>query len=725
MPTSNHPLVAPLRKGWFVGAWIFFGVPIHGWAVEHLDAVRIESENAPKIDGDLSDDIWATAALIPNLTQMYPVEQTAPSENTEIRLCFDERNLFVSFLCFDRSPDEVNASIMQRDQSVGADDYVFILLDPYQTGRDGYYFRLNANGAKGEGRITSFLSRPNMNWDAIWDGAGRKTEEGWAVEFAIPFRSVSFDPNSSTWAVNFGRWLPRAQERNRWSGAYRNRNSHKLEDAGSLSGLSDLESGVGVDLKPYVLGRHQSGSRGDGYDFDYGADLFWQITPNLTATLTWNTDFAEAEVDDRVVNLTRFPLSFPEKRDFFLEGQEYFEFGPASSSLTPFYSRTIGLSQARKKVDILAGGKVTGRIGKLGVGVLGSFLNNTPLLEEDQVGVVRVTHDIGEESRVGTFFSYGDPRTNRDNAVVGVDFDFKNSQLGDGRDQINVKLYELMSQNDAGVHAHSFGAWLNAPNEPFSYRASLRQIDELFEPAQGFVKRPGTRRATVGVQYEFYPNEIPWLREYSLETSALIITDLENQTESAEWVPLEFAVDFESGDEFLIFPEWNREVLDRPFDITNNITLPAGRYDFGRLVVEIETSSHRPVSLELAGRVGEFYDGYRHGLSSELEWRPSAYWGMDAEVEWDLVDLPHGEFDVVVGQVGFRVTPNSKLSWNTLIQWDSMSNNVGLNSRLRYIVKPGSDIYLVFNQGYLYTLERDFVEQGTEATAKVGWTFRF
>jgi hypothetical protein len=190
-------------------------------------------------------------------------------------------------------------------------------------------------------------------------------------------------------------------------------------------------------------------------------------------------------------------------------------------------------------------------------------------------------------------------------------------------------------------------------------------------------------------------------------------------------VPIELAVDFESGDEFTIFPEWTREVLDEPFNIAEDVVIPTGRYDFGRIIAEIETSNHRPLSLELRGRVGEFYNGYRHGVSSEVEWRPSAYWGLDLEVDWDLVDLPGGEFDVVVGQFGFRITPNPRLSWNNLIQWDSESRNVGLNSRLRYIVKPGSDIFLVFNQGYLYTLERDFEVQGTEATAKVGWTFRY
>ena len=317
--------------------------------VPSLDAVRISPEEAPEIDGDLSDAAWEKAALISGLTQQYPVEQAPATERTEIRLCYDERNLYVAFRCFDSDPAGINASIMQRDQSVGSDDYVAILLDPFETGREGFYFRLNANGAKGDGRITELSTRVQMDWDAIWEGDGRRNAEGWAVEFAIPFRSLSFPKESKSWRINFNRWLPRKQERNRWSGAYLSRRFTKLEDAGILTGLSDMKRGLGVDVKPYALGQWNTGEAPQGSNSEFGGDIFWQITPSLTSTLTINTDFAEAEVDDRVVNLTRFPLFFPEKRDFFLEGSEYFEFGPFSTSLRAFHSRTIGLSSDREK----------------------------------------------------------------------------------------------------------------------------------------------------------------------------------------------------------------------------------------------------------------------------------------------------------------------------------------------------------------------------------------
>ncbi|NNE90971.1 MAG: carbohydrate binding family 9 domain-containing protein [Verrucomicrobiales bacterium] len=690
--------------------------------VERIGVVKISEEEKPKIDGDLSDEVWKKAAVVENLTQMYPVEQVAPSERTEVRICYDSKNLYFAFHCFDSG--KVNASIMQRDQNVGgADDYVFISLDPYQTGREGFYFRLNANGAKGDGRITAQSSKPNMNWDAIWKGAGKLTEDGWSVEFAIPFRSVSFDRNSTVWNVNFGRWMPRLQERSRWSGAYRQRNFLKFEDAGKLTGLKAMERGLGVDVKPYALARQKRGRFGDGIETDYGADVFYQVTPSLTTTLTWNTDFAETEVDDRVVNLTRFPLFFPEKRDFFLEGQEYFEFGPFSKSLLPFHSRTIGLSDTREKVPIIGGAKVTGRVGKVGVGMFGTRLDETDTLFQDDVGVARLTYDVLEESRIGTFFSHGDPRGNGENFVAGVDFDFKDSHWKSSENEVSLKAYDLMSR-DAGTDAHAFGASFQYPNEPLRITASVRQIDEEFQPGMGFVRRPGTRRGQSLVQHEFYPTA-DWLREIRLGTNVELTTNLDNQVESAEYSPINFKADFESGDEFFIYPEMRREVLFRPFEIADDVVISEGNYYFNTVYTGIETASKRPVDLDVGARFGNFWSGERWGVEADVEWRQSRYFGIETGIEFDAIDLPEGEFEVLIGYAGFRVTPNPKFSWNTLAQWDSVSNEIGINSRLRYIVSPGNDIFFVVNKGFLFDDGRSFRHLGSETIAKLGWTFRF
>lgn len=687
-----------------------------------VQAVRIEAEG-PKIDGKLNDECWEKAALISGLTQQFPNEQTTPSEKTEIRICYDAENFYVSFTCTDSNPSEINASIMQRDQSVGPDDYVFVLLDPFQTGREGYYFRLNANGAIGDGRITEQSKSPNMNWDTLWEGAAKITETGWTAELAIPFRSISFDPDSTTWAANFGRMLPRSQERDRWAGALRQRSTHKLDNAGFITGLSNLERGIGVDLKPYALGTRFSEAGSSRIESEYGGDVFWQVTPSITSTLTLNTDFAETEVDDRVVNLTRFPLFFPEKRDFFLEGEEFFQFGPYSNSLRAFHSRTIGISNDGDKVAIPMGVKVSGRSGKWGVGVLGTQLDSTGTLQDDKVGVARFTYDLSEQSRVGSFLSYGDPRGNGDNTVAGIDYSYKNSHWKGSNDLIEIDLFEMMSE-DSGVEGHAFGAQVRFPNEPFGYRLGFRQIDESFRPAAGFVRRAGTTRYQVGADYEWYPQS-DLFEEFGLGTDLELTTTTSAEIESVQIDPVTFRARFHSGDDFFIRPGINREVLFEDFEIADGVILNPGDYRFNHLKVGFDTSSKRDLSTEMSFTLGEFWDGNRWRLSNENEWRTSKHLGFFSDLNFNQVSLPSGDFEVLVGAVGFRVTPNPKLSFNTLAQWDTVSKNVGLNGRIRWIVKPGCDIFVVFNKGLEYRDDRSFKSLRSDMTTKIGWTFRY
>ncbi|SVD01144.1 uncharacterized protein METZ01_LOCUS353998, partial [marine metagenome] len=316
-----------------------------------------------------------------------PEEGALATEKTEVRICRDEKALYIGVRCFDSQPDKIRAGVMQRDAPVKGDDYFFVLLDPFKRGREGYYFRTNPNGAKGEALINSDMRRPNMDWDTIWEVRSQRDELGWTAEFAIPFRSIPFDPDSDEWRIDFGRWLARSQERSRWVGISRNRQWFSLEEAGRIDGLLGVESGKGIDFKPYVASKWSSEDSSDDYEFDTGFDLFYRMTPSLTATLTYNTDFAETEVDQRKVNLTRFPLFFPEKRDFFLEGSEHFSFGGLSTSPLAFHSRTIGLSTEGKKIDVVGGAKITGRHGPLGIGMLGMRLDDYGDLKADDVFV--------------------------------------------------------------------------------------------------------------------------------------------------------------------------------------------------------------------------------------------------------------------------------------------------------------------------------------------------
>jgi len=707
-----------LIGGWGMGAAVIFGE----------DAPRLHiysTETPPIIDGKLDDACWKKAQPAGDFIQRNPDEGEPATEKTEVRVCFDAENLYISFRSLDSQIKQINRSVMQRDARVGSDDFVFVVLDTFRRAKEGYYFRINANGALGEGKIDPRQNAPRMEWDALWDGASHIDAEGWSAEMVIPFRSLSFDPEHMNWGINFGRFIPRRQEQMRWTATSRNRGFFKLEDAGVLVGLKEVKKGIGIDVKPYLAARWRDQKRegkgiSEGYDFEPGGDVFYQITPNLTATLTINTDFAEAEVDERRVNLTRFPLFFPEQRDFFLEGAEYFEFGGQRKSPLAFHSRTVGLSANGEKVDIQAGAKMTGRIGKFGIGLLGVGLDSRGPLDKDQAYSGRLTYDVLAESQVGMIGSYGDPRANGTNALGGVDFLYKNSNwIGDN--SLEIYLW-LMGSEDNGKRGDSYGVRFDYSNTPLSFTFELENIDEAFRPAMGFVQRDGGVIRAFS-RYRFFPDST-WFQEVDVGLGAHLFTtpdgDIETERLSPPWISFETP----AGDEFFIWPDLLREVLFKDFEIHEGIAIPPGDYTTRRLYFGFESSSARPLELDLGFGLGEFFSGHRTQAMADVIWRASRFFSLRLGGTYNDVNLKEGDFETVVGSLGIRITPNKRLSWDSIVQYDNISDQIGVNSRIRYIVKPGSDIYLVVNQGFDIE-DGSFQQFSSEIVAKAGWTFRF
>ncbi len=723
------PSIACIKLIFRIGASLCLGGLIltagSNGRAEEVPRLQVQAvKTAPVIDGKLDDDCWKNAQLADHFIQRNPVEGEPATQNTVVRVCFDEKNLYIAFRASDTEIEKLNHSVMQRDASVGADDYVFVVLDPFRRGKEGFYFRINANGALGEGKIDPRRGAPRMEWDALWDGASQIDDDGWSAEMVIPFRSLSFDPNEMNWGINFGRWMPRRQEQMRWTAASRNRGFFKLEDAGMLVGLQEVKKGLGIDVKPYFTNRYRNSKGGaganEGYSFDPGGDVFYQITPNLTATLTFNTDFAEAEVDARRVNLTRFPLFFPEQRDFFLQGAEYFEFGGQRRSPLAFHSRTIGLSAGGKKVDVRAGGKVTGRIGKVGIGLLGVGLDSRGVLNKDQAYIGRFTYDVLKESQVGLIGSYGDPRTNGSNSLGGIDFLYKNRNwIGDNA--LEVYLWAMGSESD-GQRGDSYGVRFDYTNTPFSFVVEFEQVDEAFRPAMGFVQRDGGV-ASNRMRYRFFPGQV-WMQQLDVGYGASVFTSPDGDIETERFdVP---SIDFETlrGDQFYIAPEFRREVLFEDFEIQEGIAIAPGDYLTKRLNFGFDTSSVRPFGFEMGFGIGEFYSGTRSRAMADAVWRASRFFRFNVGGSYNDINLDEGDFETIVASVGLRVTPNTRISWDSVVQYDNVSDEVGVNSRIRYIVKPGSDVYLVVNQGFDVE-DGNFQQFSSEMVAKVGWTFRF
>ena len=341
-----------------------------------ITATRLEAGERVTIDGRLTEEVWGRVAPASDFRQQDPNNGEPATEPTEVRVLYDEHRIVLGISCFDSEPDHLLGNQMQRDQSLASDDRFMVALDTYSDGRSGYYFEINPSGAMGDGLVLPGNGiSVNRSWDGIWNARVERNAMGWTAEIEIPFHTINFDPKATSWGINFQRTIKRKTEETLWSGWARNQGLTYMATAGRLEGLQGLNQGVGVDLVPYVLGS-SSAAPGRGapsalVNGALGGDVVYNLTSGLRANVSINTDFAETEVDQRQVNLTRFPLFYPEKRAFFLEGASIFNFSrEPGNAIVPFFSRRIGLDDSGVPQPIDYGAKLTGHAGALDIGVL-------------------------------------------------------------------------------------------------------------------------------------------------------------------------------------------------------------------------------------------------------------------------------------------------------------------------------------------------------------------
>jgi len=688
-----------------------------GWRAR---AARVTAP--PVIDGVLDDPAWTLAEPFDDFTQVDPDEGAEPSQRTVVRIIYDADNLYIGVRCFDDEPDRIIGKELRRDGNIGSDDRISIVIDPYGTSRDGFIFQLSVTGARRDGLVEN-NRRFRIEWDGIWWGDSSRDAEGWSAEFRIPVKTISFSPESDAWGLNIERSIRRLNERVRWATPIRNSSIRRLDDAGALIGLEGLEQGLGLDVKPSA-----SLTLNDGGPtlFEPSLDVFYKITPAIQATLTLNTDFAETEVDDRQVNLTRFSLFFPEKRAFFLQDAGVFEFGGIRRSPLPFFSRRIGIVGGAEK-EILAGAKITGRTERLTFGVLDVQMKDDPLLGSKNLSVARARYNLSDTTAVGFIATNGDPATTGDNSVVGVDYDFLINDVGGGN-SLQGSGYLMRSASsgtgaEAGGDGYAFGARVSYPNEPWSFNLFFGQNDAGFNPALGFAPRRGEREIGGAVRYRWRPNRFG-VRRIDLATSAFINTDLSNTLISQDIDIPRLEIEDQIGDRFSVQFTPRQERLVNPFEISDGVTLPVGSYTFNRWGGTFSTSQSRPVSGRIGYFRGGFFDGRRQTYTFALELRPSKHVFFSAELTEDDVDLREGSFITRIGRLRFNINFTPDLSWSNFIQYDNVSDTAGLNSRLKWTIRPGSDFFIVLNQGFTVTGDTLSLEE-TAVTTKIGWTFRF
>jgi hypothetical protein len=725
-----------------------------GPASREMRAVRLAEAESVRIDGVLDEDIWERVPPATDFLQRDPDNGAPATEATEVRMVYDAERLVLGVTLHDSEPDRLLGNQMQRDQDFEGDDRFMWTIDSFLDGRSGYFFEINPSGAMGDGLIDpaqqdgDLGADINKSWDGIWIARVRRTSSGWTAEIEVPFRTLNFDPTASTWGMNFQRTVRRKNEESLWTGYARNQGVARMSNAGRVTGFSGVSQGLGLDLKPYIVG-NMSAAPGRGRDAlvstgDIGLDVFYNLTPALRANISVNTDFAETEVDDRRVNLTRFPLFFEEKRDFFLEGSSFFDFGrEPGQAVVPFFSRRIGLDADGNPQTIDVGAKLTGQAGPFDLGLLQVRTGETDLLPGEDFSVLRVRRRAFEQSYFGGIYTRRSARSTADvdRHTFGGDFELQTSHF---RGNQNLELSGMFLQTTNPLGTGEDGGWalrFSYPNDPVSARISFRELEDNYEPAVGFVERRGYRRMNPVFDWNPRPENHPWIRSFQFGFNFDLQNDTRNRPLTRRWQMTVFDVNFHSGDGVRIEVTPQYERLEEDFEISDGIVLPVGeKYQFTRYNVSFFTADHRLFTIEPQVEFGTFFSGSRREYIVEVGLRPRRGVLLQFDAEHNVIDLAQGSFEADV----FRVRANTQFSpWLSLVnnvQYDTESELLGWQMRLRWIRRPGNDFYFVYTHNWqqfqptdpfdpldpLSRLgDRRFATLDNRAATKIVYTLRF
>ena len=692
-------------------------------------AVRVDAGEAPAIDGDIGDAVWARAQVIDHFVQMDPVPLSSPTERTEVRILYDANELYLAIHVHESNPARIAVTTMERDVPMRSDDVVRVMLDPRQTRREGYFFEINAAGARRDALILGGDADVVNKWNMLWRGKSQRVADGWTAEIALPFRGLSYEPGSDSWGLEFSRERRRDNETIRWAPAPPGTRQVDLTFEGTLGGLTGMSQGRGLDVLAYATGRITRNwlARRTVSTGHPSATAYYKITPALTGLLTLNTDFSDKPLDSRQVNTTRFSLFEPETREFFLEDADAFEFGnigtgSSAANGRPFFSRNIGLVAGRE-VNLDAGTKLSGDIGRLRVGALSVRTGASDVAPAQQLSVARVTLPLGE-SRVGAIFTDGDPTGRTRNRLAGADFMYRNSSVRPGK-QLTVFGFAQRSSSSALGEDGSYGAELNYPNEPWGMNLRFRQIGADFKPALGFVNRPGIRQYYGDLSWLHRPRS-SWLRRLTLTPSASSTLGLDGRLQSG-LTSLALKLETLGDDTLTVSADHYREWITTPFTLAGSLPVAAARYRYFRPQLELQSARSRRVSLYWVFACCDFLDGRSVENELQLTVHTGVRFSVDVRHRLQTIDLPSGRSTIhIESLVATRnFTPEMKVVAE--LQYDNVSHQFGAAVRYRWEIRPTTELLVTLGEAAsLYGGFPDgrYRSQATAMSVRVGHRFQ-
>ena len=690
--------------------------------------LRAGTLDAVLVDGVLDEPAWQTADVAADFSQADPTEGAPPSGVTRVRVLAGTKAIIIGIECDDPDPAGIVSFSKQRDAVLGSEDHVRVVLGPFLDGRSGYVFAVNPGGARYDALIEPGGETENPNWDGIWEAATKRTDRGWTAEIRIPIETLAFKPGVHEWHFNVERRIQRLLETDRWASAERQSRVTQISRAGRVTGLPEFTLGLGLTVRPAITagGGIPAPRAPVSGDSQPSLDLTQRVGANVLSSLTVNTDFAETEVDTRRTNLTRFPLFFPEKRTFFLEGADIFGFGLGlDQDIIPYFSRRIGLV-AESEVPIMAGAKLNGRAGQTNFGglVVGTKEQPGVVQERAFMAVARVKQNLWRESWVGGLATVGDPLGRSGSWMNGADFTYATSRFRGDKTFLAGVWGLTMDRAGLGGDRTAHGLTIAYPNDLWEISLTYKRIGRNFDPSIGFVPRRAVYLYNLTVNNRTRIAKGP-LQQLTHEFVPSVATDLSGHWESYRVFTAPINWRFRSGDRFEFNVHPTGERLVAPFEIVSGVAIQPGAYHWRRYRLEGGTAQKRRLYTQITWWFGGFYDGSLDQIQWTGAWNPTPLLTIEFSGEHDVGrHLRAGDFTETVVGTRARVNLSPDLNIASYVQYDRTSESIGVNTRLRWTFKPVADLFIVYNHNVRDILDRWQLDSN-QLLVKLQYAFRY
>ena len=655
------------------------------------------------IDGVLEEASWKTATPAKDFIQYEPSPGQPATEPTELYFLYDDDNLYVAAICFQADPRTIVATELQKDFGTTDNDGIIVVLDTLNNRRSAFAFGTNPAGARFDAQTDNDGGVINTDWDGVWEVSVSVHRDRWIAEYQIPFKTVRFTAESSQeWGLQLRRRVRQKNEDSHWSPLPRPYNATRTSMAGTLRGLEGIRQGRNLKVKPFAIAGFRQVREGRELptddDYDGGFDMKYGLSPSLTLDVTYRTDFAQVEADQQQVNLTRFSLFFPEKREFFIENSSVFGFGASvrgragGANVIPFFSRRIGLSDGTP-IPIVGGARTSGRIGTYDVGLLSMKTESVDGRPSDHFTVGRVKKNLMESSWIGGIFTNRDSTVQGDyNRLFGLDARFRLFQ------RLELGSYILKSTTpgeSGGDQARQLeAAWLDSD---FTIAASYHETQQNFNPEVGFIRRRNIEKTSGNVSWRPRLESNDRIRNLTFSTGIDYYANNDGEIETREQT-LGTGIDFYGGSAIDLEATRTFDRLTRDFAIRSDITIPTGDYNYDSYSIRYNSNRSRKVSGNVQYQFGEFWDGRRESASLGVALKPNPHLNFDLDYSRNQVRLSNGSFNTNLVGARLLYSFTTRMFLNAFLQYNTDARQFSSNVRFHIIHHPLSDLYVVFNE---------------------------